>query len=43
MKMMWEVVELYIIIEPAIAEARKGSQYTVLDGTVNEHIDSIPL
>ena len=54
MKMMWEIVEkmvvkgfvaskLYITVEPAIVEAREGSQHTVLDGTVNEHIDSIPL
>ena len=54
MKMMWEVVEqmvvkrfvaleLYVTVEPAIVEAREGSQHTVLDGTVDEHIDSIPL
>ena len=54
MKMMWEVVEqmvvkgfiaseLYVTVEPAIVEAREGSQHTVLDETINEHIDSIPL
>ncbi|KAK9988918.1 hypothetical protein SO802_029157 [Lithocarpus litseifolius] len=53
-KMMWEVVEqmvargfigsdLYVTVEPAVVEAGEGSQHTVLDGTVNEHIDSIPL
>ena len=51
---MWEVVEqmvvkgfiaskLYVIVEPVIVEAGEGSQHTVLDGTVDEHIDSIPL
>ena len=50
MKMMWEVVgqmvvkgfvtsELYVTIEPAIVEAGEGSQHTILDGTVDEHID----
>ena len=54
MKMMWEVVEqmvvkrfvaleLYVTVEPAIVETREGSQHTVLDGNVDEHIDSIPL
>ena len=54
MKMMWEVVEqtvvkgfitsdLYVTVEHAIVEAGKGSQYTILDGTVDEQIDSIPL
>ena len=54
MKMMWEVVEqmvvkrfitsdLYVIVEHAIVEAGEGSQCTVLDETVDEHIDSIPL
>nr|XP_023899821.1 uncharacterized protein LOC112011706 [Quercus suber] len=53
-KMMWEVVEqmvvkgfvaseLYVTIEPTIVEAGEGSQHTVLDGTTNEHIESIPL
>ena len=53
MKMMWEIVaqmvargfiasDLYVTVEPAIIEARKGSQHTVLDGRVDEHIDSIP-
>nr|POE51450.1 coatomer subunit gamma [Quercus suber] len=35
--------ELYVTVEPTIVEAREGSQYNVLDGTVDEHIDSIPL
>ena len=54
MKMMWEVVEqmvvkgfitsdLYVTVEHAIVEAGKGSQCTVLDETVDKHIDSIPL
>jgi len=34
--------ELYVTIEPAIVEAGEGSQHTVVDGTVDEHIDSIP-
>ncbi|XP_065627812.1 uncharacterized protein LOC112035658 isoform X1 [Quercus suber] len=53
-KMMWEVVEqmvvkgfiaseLYVTVEPTIVKAGEGSQQTVLDGTVDEHIDSIPL
>ena len=53
-KMMWEFVgqmvvkgfvasELYVTIEPAIVEAGEGSQHTVVDGTVDEHIDLIPL
>ena len=53
-KRMWEVVEqmvvkgfvaseLYVTIEPATIEAGESSQHTVLDGTVDEHIDSIPL
>ncbi|KAL0012595.1 hypothetical protein SO802_007703 [Lithocarpus litseifolius] len=53
-KMMWELVEqmvargfigsdLYVTVEPAVVEAGESSQHTVLDGTVNEHIDSIPL
>ena len=52
--MMWEVVaqmvargfvasDLYVIVKPATVEAREGSQHTVLDGRVDEHIDSIPL
>ena len=36
-------LELYVIIEPTIVEAREGSQHTVLDGNVDEHIDLIPL
>ena len=36
-------LELYVIIEPTIVEAREGSQHTVLDGNVDEHIGSIPL
>ena len=54
MKMMWEVVEqmvvkgfiasnLYVTVEPAIVEVGEGSQHTILDETVDEHIDSIPL
>ncbi|XP_075649720.1 uncharacterized protein LOC142620205 [Castanea sativa] len=53
-KMMWEIFEqmvvkgffasdLYVTVEPTIVEAGEGSQHTVLDGTVDEHIDSIPL
>ena len=53
-KMMWEVVEqmvvkgfvaseLYVTVEPTIVEAGEGSQHTVLDGTTDEHIESIPL
>ncbi|KAK9993410.1 hypothetical protein SO802_023113 [Lithocarpus litseifolius] len=53
-KMLWEVVEqmvvegfitseLYVIVEPTIVEAGEGSQHTVLDRIVDEHIDSIPL
>nr|POE95897.1 hypothetical protein CFP56_50617 [Quercus suber] len=51
---MWEVVEqmvvkgfvaseLYVTVEPATVKAGEGSQQTILDGTVDEHIDSIPL
>ena len=53
MKMMWEMVaqlvarefiasNLYVIVEPTTVEAREGSQHTVWDGRVDEHIDSIP-
>ena len=53
-KMMWEMVaqmvarefiasDLYVTIEPATVKAGEGSQHTVLDETINEHIDSIPL
>nr|POE96213.1 exosome complex component rrp45a [Quercus suber] len=53
-KMMWAIVEqmvvkgfiaseLYVTVEPTIVEAGEGSQHNVLDGTVDEHIDSIPL
>jgi len=53
-KMMWEVVEhmvvkgfvasnLSVTVEPAIVEAGKGSQHTILDGTVDEHINSVSL
>ena len=53
-KMMWEVVEqmvvkgfvaseIYVIVEPTIIEAGNGSQHTILDGIVDEHIDLIPL
>ena len=52
-KMMWEMVaqmvawgfiasDLYVTVEPATVEAREGSEHTVLDGRVDEHIDSIP-
>ena len=52
--MMWEVFEqmvvkgfvtsdLYVTIEPTIVEVGEDSQHTVLDGTVDKHIDSIPL
>ena len=54
MKMMWEFVKqmlvkgfiasnLYVTVEPAIIEAREGSQHTILDETVDDHIDSILL
>ena len=54
MKMMWEFVEqmvvkgfitsdLYVTIKPTIVEAGEGSQHTILDETVDEHIDSIPI
>ena len=53
MKMMWEIVaqmvargfiasDLYVTIEPTTVEAREGSEHTILDGRVDEHIDSIP-
>ncbi|XP_023879394.1 uncharacterized protein LOC111991812 [Quercus suber] len=35
--------ELYVTVEPTIVEAGEGSQLTVLDGTIDEHIESIPL
>ena len=52
-KMMWEMVaqmvargfiasDLYVTVEPATVEAREGSFHTILDGRVDEHIDSIP-
>nr|POF05082.1 hypothetical protein CFP56_67467 [Quercus suber] len=51
---MWEVVqqmmvkgfvasELYVTVVPAIVKAGEGSQHTVFDRTVDEHIESIPL
>ena len=51
-KMMWEVVEQMVVkgfvasevtVELAIVKTGEGSQYTILDGTVDEQIDSIPL
>ena len=36
-------LELYVIIEPTIVEAREGSQHTILEGTVDKHINLIPL
>ena len=53
MKMMWEMVAqmvargfiasgLYVTVKPATVEAGEGSEHTVLDGRVDEHIDSIP-
>ncbi|KAK7845398.1 gdsl esterase/lipase, partial [Quercus suber] len=53
-KMMWEVIEqmvvkgfvaseLYVTVEPTIVVAGEGSQHIVLDGTIDEHIESIPL
>ena len=53
-KMMWEMVaqmvargfiasDLYVTVDLATVEAGEGSQHTVLDGRVDEHIDSIPL
>ena len=52
-KMMWEMVaqmvargfiasDLYVTVQPATVEAGEGSEHTVLDGRVDEHIDSIP-
>ena len=51
--MMWEMVaqmvargfivsNLYVTIEPATVEAGEGSKHIVLDGRVDEHINSIP-
>nr|POF00703.1 hypothetical protein CFP56_41876 [Quercus suber] len=34
---------LYVTIKPTIVEVGEGSQYTVLDEIIDEHIDSIPL
>ena len=34
---------LYATVEPAIVEVGEGSQRTILDEIVDEHIDSIPL
>ena len=53
MKMMWEMVaqmvargfiasDLYVTVEPATVEAGEGSEHIVMDGRVDEHIDSIP-
>ena len=53
MKMMWEMVaqmvargfiasDLYVTVEPTTVEAREGLEHIVLDGRVDEHIDSIP-
>ena len=36
-------LDLYVTVELAIVEAREGSQHIVLDGRVDEHINSIPL
>ena len=35
--------DICVTVEPAIVKARKGSQCTVLDEIVDEHMDSIPL
>ena len=35
-------MDLYVTVEPATVEAGEGSEHTVLDGRVDEHIDSIP-
>ena len=35
--------DIYVTVEPAIVKAGKGSQCTVLDEIVDEHMDSIPL
>ena len=54
MKMIWEVVEqmvvkgfiasdLYVTVEPTMVEAGEGSQRTILDETVDEHLDLIPI
>ena len=54
MKMMWEMVaqmvargfivsNLYVTIEPATVEAGEGSKHIVLDGRVDEHINSLPV
>ena len=36
-------LNLNVTVEPTIVKAREGSQHTVLDGIVDEPIDSIPL
>ena len=52
-KMMWEMVaqmvargfiasDLYVTVEPTTVEVGEGSEHSVLDGRVDEHIDSIP-
>ena len=53
MKMMWEMVaqlvargfiasDLYVIVEPTTVEAGEGSQHIILDGRLDEHINSKP-
>ena len=37
------VSDLYVTIEPAIEEAGESSQHTVLNETIDKHIDPIPL
>ena len=37
------VSDLYVTIEPAIVEAGESSQHTVLNETIDKHIDPIPL
>nr|POE84741.1 hypothetical protein CFP56_64958 [Quercus suber] len=34
---------LYVTVKPTIVEVGEGSQHTILDEIVDEHIDSIPL
>ena len=50
-KMMWEMFaqmvargfiasDLYVTVQPATVEAGEGSEHIVMDGRVDEHIDS---
>ena len=53
MKLMWEMVtqmvargfiasDLYVTVEPTTVKAGEGSQHIILDGRIDEHINSIP-